>query len=205
MSLRVKICGLCQVADAMVAVELGASHLGMVLASDSPRRASLSQVRAIRAAVGDAAELVLVFRAATAAAVRVMAAEVGVRSVQVHGATAEQRAAMRTAGLLVLPVLTVAADATALPGLPDEPASATAPVLLDGGSGGAGQRFAWDLLGARGPAFTFVAGGITPDNVAGLLCHRPWGIDLCSGVEVEPGRKDAGRLRALFRAVAAAR
>jgi phosphoribosylanthranilate isomerase len=72
------------------------------------------------------------------------------------------------------------------------------PALLDVGGGGSGRSFDWDLLGTEAPPFTFVAGGIRPENVEALLEHRPYGIDLASGVESEPGVKDEEKLRELF-------
>jgi phosphoribosylanthranilate isomerase len=70
--------------------------------------------------------------------------------------------------------------------------------VLDVAAGGSGRRFDWALLGGRAPYATFIAGGITPDNVGALLRHAPWGIDVSSGVESAPGVKDGGRLKALF-------
>ena len=91
----------------------------------------------------------------------------------------------------------VSEEARAIPTFDSEP-SKKRPALLDVGGGGSGRCFDWNLLGAEAPAFTFVAGGIRPENVESLLDHRPYGIDLSSGVESEPGVKDEGKLHRLF-------
>ena len=77
-------------------------------------------------------------------------------------------------------------------------ASAARPFVLDGGAGGAGTAFAWSALAPIAPAHVFVAGGITPANLDRLLPYAPWGIDLSSGIEQQPGRKDHDAMKALF-------
>jgi phosphoribosylanthranilate isomerase len=110
---------------------------------------------------------------------------------------------LEDAGLAVLRVVDVSEQATELPPFPSRP-STKRPALLDVGGGGSGRRFDWKLLGPQAPECTFVAGGVRPDNVADLLEHRPYGIDLSSGVEREPGVKDERKLRELFDRIEAA-
>lgn len=199
---RVKICGLRRVEDAELALALGAHALGCVLAADSPRRATRAQARALAAFARDRAPLVLVFRGERSEEVRAACAQTGTRDVQLHGAPQEEIAALEQEGLRCWRVYPLDAEALALPAL-DPPPDARCPALLDCGRGGSGRAFDWSLLGERGPEFTYVAGGITPENVGALLAHRPWGIDCSSGVERSPGEKDPERLRALFRALEA--
>ncbi len=197
-----KICGLTSVADAELAVGLGATHVGCVLVADSPRGIDVERAGSIAAAVGERAVRVLVFRAPDLAAVRAAAARTGVDWVQVHAVDPGFYSALERAGLRTLRVHAVAAGSRDLPPLSPAPSPA-APALLDVGQGGSGQRFDWAQLGERAPDATFIAGGIDPDNVTELLQHRPWGIDLSSGVEHEPGVKDPVRLRRLFAAIEA--
>lgn len=199
MNTVVKICGLRRPEDAARAVELGARFLGVVLAPDSPRCASLEEARAVRDVAGDA-RVVLVFRNADRGTVLRASAMVGVDTVQVHGAGERDCAWLQGEGLRVIRVHALAGGATALPELRPAP-TADRLALLDAGRGGSGTAFDWDLLGGQGPAFTLVAGGITPNNVRALLVHRPWGIDVSSGVERAPGQKDHARLAALFAAL----
>ena len=200
--MKVKICGLTRAVDAALAVELGASHVGIVLAADSPRCATRAQAHAIVAAVRGHAEPVLVFRGESHEDVVAASDVLGVRRVQVHGADALACARFEQAGLLPVPVIRVGEGSRALPRFDPQP-SAERPALLDGGRGGEGLCFAWDLLAGKAPEGVFVAGGITPENVRTLLAHRPWGIDVSSGVECRMGIKDKERMVALFGAVRA--
>jgi len=88
-------------------------------------------------------------------------------------------------------------DARALPPLLPEPHD-DRPAILDVGGGGSGTPFSWEILGSRAPHATFIAGGIGPENIAALMRHHPYGVDLSSGVEVEPGIKDHARLNLFF-------
>lgn len=201
--MKVKICGLRRSEDAERAIALGASHVGIVLAQDSPRRASREQAAAIVAAARGRAEPVLVFRGDADDAVIAACDVLGVRRVQVHGADAERCAGLEHAGLLPVPVTRVPVGARTIPPFAEPPTEAR-PALLDGGRGGEGRRFSWRLLVGGGPAGVFVAGGLRPDNLRELLAFRPWGIDVSSGVERVPGEKDPSLLEALFEAVRSA-
>jgi indole-3-glycerol phosphate synthase/phosphoribosylanthranilate isomerase len=190
----IKICGMRRAPDAELAVALGATHLGCVLAPDSPRRATFGEVQRLRAAVAGAVQLVLVFRGAREPEILHAVAATGVPFVQPHGADEALSAELERRGLQVLRVHRVGST---LP-VPEPAPSADRPALFDGGRGGDGQRFPWQLLGTQAPAHVFVAGGICADNAAELLRHRPFGIDIGSGTESAPGHKDQGRMRALF-------
>ena len=195
--MKVKVCGLRRAADAECAIALGASHVGVVLAADSPRCASRDEAAAIVAVARGRAEPVLVFRGEPHDEVVAKSDVLGVRRVQVHGADRQACEGLRRAGLLPIPVARVSADARVLPHFEPTP-SARQPALLDGGRGGAGRCFSWSLLADGAPDGVFVAGGIRPDNVRELVALRPWGIDVSSGVEREPGVKDPQLLTALF-------
>jgi phosphoribosylanthranilate isomerase len=194
---RVKICGLKRVEDAELAVNLGADTIGAVRTRSSPRRVSLDEARTLFAEVGSRAARVLVFRDVAVEEVLKDAVLAGADWVQLYRASEEDVRRLEGEGLRVLRVVDVSEHATELPAFSTGPTSKR-PVLLDVGGGGSGRRFDWNLLGARAPAFIFVAGGIRPDNVADLVAHRPYGIDLSSGVEREPGVKDERKLRELF-------
>jgi phosphoribosylanthranilate isomerase len=202
----VKVCGVRRVEDARLAVALGAGWIGCVRAVDSPRRATLREVAAIRRGVDGRAGVVLVGRArrdegdVVAALVR-EAKRVGAVAVQIHGASRAALARLRDAGLVVWKVISLARGATRLPRSLRTSTVARSPVLLDVGAGGSGTPFDWRLLGRVAPPRLWIAGGITPENVDELLEHDPFGIDVSSGVEVAPGIKDARRLRKLFAAI----
>lgn len=192
----VKICGVRAADDAALAESLGARFIGCVVATDSPRRATRREIAAIRRRLRGTARLVVVDRGGDVRALTRLAKELAADCVQLHGAPPEALAALRDAGLAVLPVVALPDDASALPPLP--PACDETPRLLDRGRGGGGRPFDWTLLAGHAPSSTLIAGGITPDNVAALLRHRPFGIDVSSGVESAPGRKEPALLRRLF-------
>jgi phosphoribosylanthranilate isomerase len=197
MSPLVKICGLKRVEDAELAVSLGASFVGAVRTRDSPRRVSVEEARALFSRVGSKAAPVLVFRDYTLEDVLSDARASGADWVQLYHASDSDVRRIESEGLHVLQVYAMSEHARQLPAFSREPA-ADRPALLDVGGGGSGQTFDWSLLGSKAPGFTFVAGGIRPENVSALLERRPYGIDLSSGVEREPGVKDEGKLRKLF-------
>lgn len=197
---RVKICGLTRPKDARLAVELGATHVGCVLAPGSPRCVSPERARAVFAAAGWRAQPVLVLTDADPAEIPGLAREAGTTHVQLYGVSESDRLRLEEAGLTVYRVHLVHAGATALPPLVPMPREGC-PAVLDVGGGGSGRRFDWAFLGEHAPDHTFVAGGVAPENVGSLLAHRPYGIDLSSGVESEPGLKDPRRMALFFQAV----
>ncbi len=193
----VKICGLKRVEDAELAVSLGANFVGTVRAADSPRSASLSEARAIFSRIGARAGRVLVFRDYDLEDVLSDAHATGADWVQLYLPPLSDVRALESEGLRVLQVYPMSEDSRRLPPFSREPAE-DRPALLDLGGGGSGRTFDWSLLGTAAPPFTFVAGGIAPENVGRLLERRPYGIDLSGGVEREPGVKEEGKLRKLF-------
>jgi phosphoribosylanthranilate isomerase len=193
----VKICGLRRLADAELSMVLGADYLGCVVARDSPRRATIDEVSRIAEAARGRATVVLVFRESTVEEILRACDATSVRRVQIHGTNPVACRMLRFDGITVHPVFRVRAGATRLPRLDPAP-TPNFPAILDGGSGGAGETFSWDLLEMGCPKFTFIAGGITPDNVTELLAYRPFGIDVSSGLEAAHGIKDPSKMRCLF-------
>jgi phosphoribosylanthranilate isomerase len=192
----VKICGLKRVEDAELAVSLGANLVGAVRTPSSPRCVTVDEARALFSRIGSKAARVLVFRDVPLEKVLSDARATGADWVQLYGASDSEVQKVESEGVRVLRVYDLSEESRRLPEFSVEPA-ADRPALLDVGGGGSGRRFDWGLLGAA-PAFTFIAGGIRPENVEELLDHRPYGIDLSSGVEREPGVKDEAKLRRLF-------
>jgi len=196
----IKICGLTRPDDARLAVALGATHIGVVRTESSPRSVSAERARDIFAAVEGKAETVFVFRDIPLGQTIEDANVSGARSVQLYDASDDDVRAAASEGFRVYRVYRMEQDSSTLPRFETPPTEAQ-PALLDVGGGGSGRRFDWGLLGAHAPRATFIAGGIRPDNVGALLKHRPYGIDLASGVESatgKPGWKDENKLRALF-------
>ena len=196
----IKICGLTRPEDARLAVALGATHIGAVRTESSPRWVSAALARDVFAAAEGKAETVFVFKDIPVRQVIEDAKVSGARGVQLYDASDDDVRALAAEGYRVYRVYRMEQDSSSLPRF-EPPPNEAQPALLDVGGGGSGRRFDWTLLGERAPRATFIAGGIRPDNVRALLKHRPYGIDLASGVESAPGVKDGTKLRALFEEV----
>ncbi len=187
---RVKVCGLTRREDAALALSLGADALGFVCTPGLSRSVAPSEIGSITQDIGAVDKAILVFRQPLIHDVIHAIHQSCISRIQLHQAEpGVVQAARRVAQV------TVATE-------PGEPGTALRPSLWDSGSGGSGQAMDWEaVLGRGAPPFTWIAGGITPENVAELLKYRPWGIDLSSGIEASPGMKDAGKLRSLFEEV----
>jgi phosphoribosylanthranilate isomerase len=205
MSIKVKICGITSAEDAVVAVEAGADALGFMFHPVSPRHVSRDQAAAIIRALPPLVAKVGVFVNPAEEEVRRTMAECGIDTLQFHGE--ETPEFCRRFGLKVLKAFRVR-TAQSLEALP---AYAEEAWLLDsyvaGQPGGTGSRFNWDLAVAAtklGPR-VILAGGLTPGNAAEAVRKvRPYGLDVSSGVESAPGKKDAQKVRAFITAAKSA-
>lgn len=197
----VKICGITTPHDARTAVAAGASAIGLVFWPSSPRAVDPVRAREIIAAVPAPVSVVGVFvnQVAEAAA---LAQDLGLSAVQFHGdETAGDCLSMPVRVIKSVSVRDESAVEAAV-GLPD-----SVTVLLDAHDplrrGGTGKAIDWTI--AREIArrrLTILSGGLTPDNVVEAIASvRPWAIDVSSGVEQAPGRKDPARMHALFAAI----
>ena len=205
---RVKICGLTSLEDAQGAAELGAWALGMIFWAGSPRACTVEQAEAIGAQLHRRVELAGVFVNAPLDELAATADVCRFSMLQLHGdeGPAYCREAARRTGCRVIKAARVrdAAQVTALR------AYHTDFHLLDAHSsrapGGTGESFDWDLARLHpGTPPAILSGGLTPDNVGQAIeAARPFAVDTASGTEAEPGRKDADKLTAFFRAVEAA-
>jgi len=204
---RVKICGLTNLDDARAAVELGAWAIGMIFYEGSPRRCTLEDAAVIAAALRRKVELVGVFVNAPLDDVIHTLDSVPLTILQLHGDEGPSycdEAARRT-GLKLMKAARVR-DRAAVRALS---AYRTDFHLIDshvpGMWGGTGERFDWELASAhpRRPPLV-LSGGLNPDNVAeAIAVARPFAVDVASGVEAEPGRKDPDKLRRFFASVEA--
>lgn len=202
---KVKVCGITRRDDALLAADLGASAVGFVFWPESPRYIEPAAAAAIALDLPADIAPVGVFVDPTVSELRRVGAQVGLAAVQLHG----DESATLCDGLpyRVLKAVPVAGAATAA-AADRVPSRVT--VLLDARDpvrrGGTGRTVDW-VLAAEVAARrrVFLAGGLRPENVGEALRRvRPYGIDVSSGVESQPGRKDAGRLRDFFEEVARA-
>jgi phosphoribosylanthranilate isomerase len=205
--MKVKICGTTNLEDARRAADLGAWAIGLIFYPDSLRRCRENEALEIASALRRRVEVVGVFVNATLDHVVDMADRVGLTMLQLHGDEGPSYCAEagRRTGCEVIKAAQVRsqADLRAL-----EPFH-TDFHLLDAHSrdrrGGTGTTFDWELVRLRrSPQPLIVSGGLTPDNVAeAIAATRPFAVDVASGVEAEPGRKDPAKLEAFFTAAAA--
>jgi phosphoribosylanthranilate isomerase len=202
---KVKICGVTNVDDARAAVQLGAWAIGMIFHEDSPRRCGLEEAAEIAAALRRKVELVGVFVNAPLDDVMHMLDSVPLTILQLHGDEGPSYCdeARRRTGVKLMKAARVR-DRSAARALT---AYRTDFHLLDshvpGTWGGTGERFDWELAKEHPHRPPLVlSGGLDPDNVADAIAvARPFAVDVASGVEAEPGRKDPDKLRRFFASV----
>ncbi|HVE67142.1 MAG TPA: phosphoribosylanthranilate isomerase [Solirubrobacteraceae bacterium] len=201
---RVKICGTTSVADAERAADLGAWAVGLIFVPGTPRRVEGDEAAAIAAALRRRTEVCGVFANAPLGEVAAVADAVGLTMLQLHGDEGPSYCAevARRTGAKVAKAARVRsrADLHALEAFHTDFHLLDAHV--DGQLGGTGTTWDWDLVAQRRTdAPLVVSGGLTPENVGEAIRRtRPFAVDVASGVEAEPGRKDAEKLEAFFAA-----
>jgi phosphoribosylanthranilate isomerase len=205
MKTQVKICGVTSVADALAAAGAGADMIGLMFYDGSPRHVTLAQAAEIARALPPFVLKVGVFVNPDEAQVMEAIAACGLNLLQFHGD--EPSDFCTQFGVMSLKALRVR-DAESLQKMANFHTDA---FLLDayskGGLGGTGEKFNWDLAVAaqKFGKPIFLAGGLTPENVADAVKQvRPFAVDVSSGVEAAPGKKDAAKVRAFIQAAKAA-
>ncbi|MDT8440578.1 MAG: phosphoribosylanthranilate isomerase [Desulfuromonadales bacterium] len=197
--MKVKICGITSIDDALHASACGADALGFVFHAGSPRHVTPEQARAIIAALPPFVTTVGLFVNEQPATIRAIAGDCGLDIIQLHGD--ERPVDCDFTPLRAIKALRVK-DATSLAG---HDAYRTSALLLDtwvqDAYGGTGHAFNWSLAAeVAGQRPVILAGGLTPDNVAAAIRQvRPYGVDVSSGVESRPGRKDPARVEGFVR------
>ena len=202
---KVKICGITELDDARMAVELGAWAIGLIFA-DSPRRVDVAAAERIGRELHRRAEVAGVFVNAPLEEVVQLADVAHLTLLQLHGdeGPAYCREAARRTGARVIKAIP-ARDPAAVRRLS---AFRTDYHLLDayvrGRRGGTGKTFQWDWVRHHTRHVPLVlSGGLNPDNVAeAIAATHPFAVDSASGTEGDdPGRKDPAKVKAMFRAV----
>lgn len=179
--------------DALLAVALGADAVGFIFAPGSTRQVTPEAVKQIAKRLPHGVVTVGVFRDERPERVVEIVNGIGLAGAQLHGR--EPISEVRWIRKRVQFVIQgFAAGDPAVAAAANGPADV---MLIDSPEPGSGQVFDWSLAeGAPGGVRLLVAGGLTPDNVAAAIARvRPWGVDVASGVESAPGRKDPRKLR----------
>jgi phosphoribosylanthranilate isomerase len=202
--LKVKICGITNAEDAAAAVDAGADALGFVLYRQSPRYVDPAAVRAIVAALPPFILTVGVFVNEEAGVVRKVMDECGLGLAQLHGD--ETASYCEALGRPAVKALRLKDRGTFL-ALAEFHGRANVrgfllDVFCDQAYGGTGRTVDWTLAAeAACSAPILLAGGLTPANVAeAIRAVKPYGVDVSSGVEARPGKKDLDKVKAFIRA-----
>jgi phosphoribosylanthranilate isomerase len=202
---RVKICGITREADALAAVELGAHALGFNFWPSSKRYIEPRRAARIIARLPPFVSVVGIFVNQPTLEVSAIGDACHLSAIQLHGD--EPPEACRAFSRPVIKAIRVR-DRGSLRGLTRYPVGGFLFDTPSASFGGAGQTFDWSVLkswSSRRPAM-IIAGGLTPKNVAqAIRAVRPYAVDVASGVESAPGKKDTSKMRAFLRAVAEAR
>jgi phosphoribosylanthranilate isomerase len=208
LKVKVKICGITNWEDARRAIDAGADFLGFNFYAGSPRYVAPAKARLIVRRLPKGVTSVGVFVNESEQKMLEIAETVGLDRVQLHGE--ESPAAVQRLGRSLPVIKAVRVKKSFRPANLARFKHASA-LLLDGFDakqwGGTGRTFDWRIAQrARHGAKLFLAGGITAENVAqAIRTAKPYAVDVCSGVEAKPGKKDPKRLKAFMREVEKAR
>jgi phosphoribosylanthranilate isomerase len=214
----VKICGMTNLEDALVAVDAGADAVGFVFYEKSPRKISVEAAREIVESLPSRVEKIGVFVDADCDRIRSVVVKAGLTAVQLHG-----KRSMDSVWRDVRPAVECVGVSKLIPMIPGNALNddgmliservheRTFAILIDsqvnGASGGTGLTFDWEATRGMLQSLGFlmpviVAGGLTPLSVGDAIrTFQPFGVDVASGVEARPGKKDPEKVRAFVRAV----
>jgi phosphoribosylanthranilate isomerase len=192
MTVRVKICGVTRVDDAVASIEAGADLIGLNFFAPSPRYLSIDRARTIRDAIGVRVKVVGVFVNASRDYVDERLRTLGLDLLQFSGD--EDDAMLAGWPVPVIAAYRVKTNDTGRAGTRRADF-----ILVDAFDsklyGGTGSRISLEQLRSFDTSRAFIAGGLTPDNVADVASLLPYGVDCASGVELSPGVKDHAKLR----------
>jgi phosphoribosylanthranilate isomerase len=218
----VKICGTTNLEDALTAVEAGADAVGFVFYEQSPRNISVEAAREIVEKLPESIEKVGVFAGESVAQAEEIGSRVGLDALQVYplsyaksggvGGHLDAMSSTRQRKLyLALPIGWLVSDVHAVTVDVKSPEDMSVAILLDSGTGlrpgGTGVAFDWNdavpaVASLSRHQKIVIAGGLTPQNVVqAIRILWPWGVDVVSGVEGRPGKKDPEKVRAFVKAV----
>jgi phosphoribosylanthranilate isomerase len=214
----VKICGMTNVEDSLTAVEAGANAVGFVFYEKSPRCVTVETALEICDGLPESVEKVGVFVNESEERIRCVARDAGLTAVQIYCTTTiassgSPELEVRLYGFKVIVAMGTDRLVSGSIVTGSLTGSFVHAILVDSGSGdrpgGTGETFDWEKnreyvrnLGTIPGMRVIVAGGLKPENVGSAIdVFAPWGVDVVSGVETRPGKKDPEKVRAFVRAV----
>ena len=203
MRTRVKVCGLTTPEDALDVAEAGADALGLVFYAPSPRAVDLARAQAIRAVVPPFVTVVGLFVNALPDEVERICRGVALDCLQFHGDETPAECARFGLPFIKAARIRQGFDLVQFASDYDKAQGILVDAYVPGTPGGTGKTFDWAMLPVNLPCPVVLSGGLTLSNVAGAIRQvSPWAVDVSSGVEREPGRKDRMRVRRFLMAVA---
>ncbi|HEY4437965.1 MAG TPA: bifunctional indole-3-glycerol-phosphate synthase TrpC/phosphoribosylanthranilate isomerase TrpF [Lelliottia sp.] len=194
-----KVCGLTRPQDAAAALEAGAVFGGLIFVDASPRFVTEDQAREVIA--GAPLSYVGVFRDAPVADVTALAESLSLTAVQLHGQ--EDQTYINELRQALAPQVQIWKAQSVSDSLPARDLQHVDKYVLDNGQGGSGERFDWSLLNGEKLDNVLLAGGLSPDNCVEAAKAGCAGLDFNSGVESQPGIKDASKLASVFKTLRA--
>jgi phosphoribosylanthranilate isomerase len=199
---RIKICGITNVEDALAAVDLGADALGFIFVPETPRYIEPQNAARVINKLPPFITKVGVFADEPLENISQIIQTCGLNAIQLHGSeTPEYCDKIRVRSRAIIIKSFRVKDRHSLSPIPEYKVSA---YLLDtyvkGKKGGTGETFNWDLaIEAKKYGRIMIAGGLTPENVAEAIRHvQPYAVDVGSGVEARPGKKDHAKIKAFI-------
>lgn len=202
MRVRVKICGITRLEDALAAVEQGADAIGLVFYGPSPRYVTINQAREIAAQIPAFVSVVGLFVNAEANFINEVVSQVKIDLLQFHGDETPEECAQFNRPFIK--AIRVKADTNLVQYAEDF--STAKGLLLDtyteGVAGGTGHVFDWNLIPKQLTKHVILAGGLNVDNVASAIMQvKPYAVDISGGVEVSKGIKDTAKITAFMQQV----
>jgi phosphoribosylanthranilate isomerase len=199
--MNIKICGLTCLDDAQEAERLGAYALGFIFYKKSPRYVAPEVVKSIVAELESGTKTVGVFVNESYETICQLIEETGISAIQLHGDESPDFCARFSCPVIKAFRVESEEDIVAISKYRDVVSAVLLDAKVEGLLGGTGQIFDWrlalDVVALDIPVF--LAGGLGPDNVRqAAVTVQPFALDVSSGVESEPGKKDWKRLKALF-------
>ncbi len=191
--MKIKICGLTKAEDALLAVSLGATHIGLNFFPPSPRYVDKQTALSITNALSKLEEppiIVGIFVNESERTIRKIMKDIGLQLAQLYGDEPSELISR-------LGVDAFKAYRLGKTTLPDTlPSLCLIDAYVKGKYGGAGQTADWEKAASIArETRIFLAGGLTPENIISAIRQvQPWGVDVASGVEIEPGVKDPHRM-----------
>lgn len=194
--IKIKICGITNLEDALAAVECGADAVGFIFYKKSPRFITPKKAAEIILALPPFVTTIGIFVDESAAAISSTIVETGIGVVQLHGD--EPPESCSCSRRIIKAIRVKSLDSLApLEGFKGRVSAYVLDTYTPDKLGGTGTIFNWDIaVEAKQFGRVILAGGLTPENIVEAIRHvRPYGVDVCSGVEASKGKKDLKKLK----------